>query len=156
MADTKSMTRILAGWKREGLRVLVMTSCSSLKSGEDDVPARRLYQGQLFKAVADFATLNGFDLAILSSKYGLIPGNEMISCYDKHIKERSKDEEFKILVDGQFARISKHYDKFIVVMGEAYRKFLKKQFDGRFLVISDDRGIGGYKQTMKQLIDESR
>ena len=71
--------------------ILVLTSCSfKKKKTKSAIKAKELYEGDFFKKVKNFASLNNFDLKIISAKYGLVDSNDSISYYDLKIKKKER------------------------------------------------------------------
>ena len=71
--------------------ILIITSCSKNKASRP-MQAKNLYEGQFFKGVKHFSENFGFDLAILSAKYGLISSNQVIKPYNKKIQKKNEIE----------------------------------------------------------------
>ena len=79
-------------------RVLVLTGCSKSKIGYNahtKVEAHKLYTGRLFKSVKQYSKLKGFDLKIISAKYGLIDYDTVIEGYEKVLKTKLDIERIK-------------------------------------------------------------
>ena len=133
-------------------KILVLTSCSlKKKKTKSAIAAKELYKGDFFKKVKNFASLNNFDLKIISAKYGLVDSNDFISYYDLQIKRKSDIENLRKIVIPKMEKIIPLYDKILVIMGENYKKIVMSPSD-KFLFFYDNRGLGGYKALMNDLL----
>ena len=146
----------------DGKKTLLITSCSKSKNKEDDVEACELYSGQFFKSVKEIAHVAGFDLAILSAKYGFLMKDDKISYYDTYIgdlkKKSNKNKYIKLKskIHERMKKIIEKYDAFIVIMGNNYKELIEKFFNDKFIIFHDKRGIGGYKQVTKLILTAIR
>jgi len=132
--------------------ILVLTSCSFKKKHvKSAIKAKELYEGDFFKKVKNFASLNNFDLKIISAKYGLVDSNDSISYYDLQIRKKSDIENLRKIVIPKMEKIIPLYDKILVIMGENYKKIVMSPSD-KFLFFYDNRGLGGYKALMNDLL----
>jgi len=132
-------------------KTLIITSCSSQKLSHL-APAKNLYQGTLFKKVKKLADNNHFEFKIISSKYGLLSSNEIISPYDKTIKNERDIMKIRELVIPKLKDIQNNYDLIIIIMGKNYRKIIEPLFDKKYLIIHDSRGIGGLISLISKLL----
>lgn len=132
-------------------KTLLITSCSSRKLSTP-APAIELYQGTLFKKVIELVENNHFDLKILSAKYGLINPDKFLHPYNKVI--RNKEDILKIRSEHlpKLKKIQDNYDRIIVIMGKKYRDVIKPLFNEKYIIISDNRGIGGYLSLLNEFL----
>jgi len=71
--------------------VVMLVSCSKAKAA-GELPARELYQGELFKKASAFAELRGVLWFILSAKYGLVAPDQPIESYNTRLDDLSAAE----------------------------------------------------------------
>jgi hypothetical protein len=125
-----------------GDRILVVTGCSKTKlTNKNSVkaPARKMYQGKLFRAVRDLCETHKLDYVIISSKFGLLKPEDVICGYDEAIRKREDVLRIRPIVEEKLQPLLPHYDKIIVVAGERYREVLQDIWDERFYIV---RGRG--------------
>lgn len=133
-------------------KILIITSCSA-KKRDYKTKASDLYQGQLFKLAKKFARINNFDFKIISAKYGLIEPDLFIEPYDQTISNKRDVLLLQKLMFQKFKRLTQEYDIVLIIMGLKYREIInKKDFKNVFYIV-DKRGIGGYKNLLKNLIN---
>ena len=71
------------------MRLLIVTACGKSKN-DSPQPAWRLYKSSRIKAV--YNRRNGHEMAILSSRYGLISSDKVIEPYEEVLtEERAKE-----------------------------------------------------------------
>jgi hypothetical protein len=86
-ASDVTITDLIAGGKpSEGGILLVACSRRKLKT-RLAVPARLLYRGPAFGIALKIAARYGLELYILSAKYGIIRGDDLITTYDQKLTE---------------------------------------------------------------------
>lgn len=124
-------------------KICIIAGCSQKKLNYA-APAHDLNQGQLFKSIKKLAIKNNFDLKILSGKYGLLDGIEIIGPYNQKIRTKKDISEIRSKVLPTLKYIWKKYDTIIVIMGKNYRIVLEPYLDKKFIIVFDKRGIGGY------------
>lgn len=111
-------------------KTIVLLSCVATKLPKP-APARELYASPLFKRSLEYAlSLNPDDILILSAKYYVIPLDKVISPYDKTLINMPKDEvnEWGVKVLNILAnKYDLENDKFIILAGEKYRKYITPQ-----------------------------
>ena len=134
-------------------KILVLTSCSLKKrKSKEPLKANELYKGDFFMKVRDFAFKYDFDLKIISAKYALIDSDEKISFYNVRIKNQEDIERLRKMVGPKIKKIEPLYDKILLIMGEDYKKIIEPFRNDKFLNFFDNRGLGGYKALMKDLL----
>jgi hypothetical protein len=92
----------------------------------DRLAACRLYCSPLFKKARAFVRAQGSDWFILSTKYGLIAPNKLITHYDKHPGKMSKDER-EIWSNQIVQELRPHCtpgDSIVILAGVKYWEFL--------------------------------
>jgi hypothetical protein len=113
-------------------KTIVLLSCVATKLPKP-APARELYNSPLFKRSLEYAlTLDADDIMILSAKYYVIPLDKVISPYDKTLLNMPKDEanEWGVKVLNVLAnKYDLENDKFIILAGEKYRKYITPQMN---------------------------
>ena len=122
-------------------RVLVLTSCSKLKSEAKVAPAKDLYKGRLFELTKRYCDMKGFPYYIISAKYALVRPDEVIETYDKVLR---KEEDVKIIrpvLERELRSILPKYDKILVVAGGHYISALRNLIDSRFIFVRS-KGYG--------------
>ena len=122
-------------------QIVIITGCS-VKKLDRRAPARELYQGVVFKKVKALAELQGLDFMILSAKYGLLQGSELIDPYDMVIKNKSNISKLQEIVTPQLVEIEKDYTRIILIMGKNYRAVCAPRFSEKYKMIHDPTGIG--------------
>jgi hypothetical protein len=105
---------------------LLVVSCSKTKREVDGlIPAIYLYDGPVYrllrKRITDFTNENGFDIKILSAKYGLIDPLTPIQNYDQ-IMTKERAEELKYSVSKEFSQLlsKKNYNDILINLGVNY------------------------------------
>jgi hypothetical protein len=113
-------------------KTIVLLSCVATKLPKP-APARELYNSPLFKRSLSYAlTLDPDDIVILSAKYYVIPLDKVIAPYDKTLLNMPKDEanEWGVKVLSILAdKYNLEEDKFIILAGEKYRKYITPQMN---------------------------
>jgi len=111
-------------------KTIVLLSCVATKLPKP-APAQELYNSPLFKRSLEYAlSLDPNDIVILSAKYYVLSLDRVISPYDKTLLNMPDEEVrewavqvLKILAD----KYDLDNDKFIILAGEKYRKYLVPQ-----------------------------
>jgi len=119
-------------------KVLVITGCTKEKLRYDNLtklPAKKMYQGRLFKTVKEFSDAMGYDYVIISAKYGLVFPNDIIKGYEKVLQTKEDIKNIQSLVEEKLKPILGNYDKILVIAGEKYRKVLQYLWDERFIIV---------------------
>lgn len=119
-------------------KVLVITGCTKEKLAYNDslqAPARKMYQGRLFKNVRNYCENMGFDYVIISAKYGLLFPRDAIKGYEKALQTKEDIGKIQPLVEEKLKPILKNYEKIVVIAGEKYREVLHNLWDERFMTI---------------------
>jgi len=124
-------------------KILIIAGCSKKKLNHA-APAIELNQGQLFKSIKKLVSKNNFDLKILSGKYGLLDGHEVIEPYNEKITKKQDIIRVRKKIITKISQIWRSYDEIIIIMGKNYREVLEPFFDKKFIIIFDRRGIFGY------------
>ena len=133
-------------------KILVISGCTAKKLLYA-APAKNLYQGVLFKKIKKLVTYNQLDFMILSAKYGLIYGNDIIKPYNKTLKNKNDILKLRKRVIPKLKVIELNYDLIIIIMGKKYRGVLSPLFnDNKYKMIYDQRGIGGLTAKLNKLI----
>jgi hypothetical protein len=135
-------------------QIVIITGCS-VKKLNIKAPALELYQGVVFKKVKDLATSLGLDFMILSAKYGLIDGSEILSPYNTVIKKKEDILKLRERVIPQLLQIEKVYSLIILIMGKNYRAVIAPRFGEKYKMIHDSRGIGALTSRLNKYIKSS-
>ncbi|ETA67184.1 Protein of unknown function (DUF328) [Methanolobus tindarius DSM 2278] len=141
---------------------LMILPCSKRKADfEDEIPAIERYEGQYFRIIKnyidDFSNCDGFDIAILSAKYGLIEPMEKIENYDLKMNDSIALELNKSVIKKlKVMNKKKQYKEVAINLGETYFKAIngyEKIFgDNTELTIFEGK-IGKRQQQMKKWLD---
>lgn len=160
--------------------VLVLAACSSMKAADEDddvdeddeLPAREMYRGTMFKKTVEYADAINAPYAILSGKYGVLMPDDVIPHYDVSVYDRDADEWGKQVVagagmigpQGLRALRLKTFDEVIVFTGKAYREPIEHYFDALAteshdhvdvrVPLADVSGIGDMLSDMNDLLGE--
>ncbi|MEM1577081.1 MAG: hypothetical protein QXT98_06190, partial [Archaeoglobaceae archaeon] len=143
---------------KKGEKVLIITECSKEKLGYSSLikaPAKKMYQGRLFKTVREYAETMGFDYVIISAKYGLIFPNEIIEGYEKVLQTSEDVERIRPIVEEKLKPILDKYEKILVIAGEKYRETLRNLWDERFITVKS-KGYGDLCSIIKQAIPREK
>jgi len=133
-------------------KILVISGCTAKKLLYA-APAKNLYQGVLFKKIKKLVAYNQLDFMILSAKYGLIHGNDIIKPYDKTLKNKNDILKLRKRVIPKLKVIELNYDLIIIIMGKKYRDVLSPLFnDNKYKMIYDERGIGGLTSKINEYL----
>ena len=111
------------------MKTVVLLSCVATKAPTPQ-PAEQLYQSPLFeKSLAYGKSLHPDDMFILSAKHYLLPLQKVIAPYNKTLNEMDADQKKEW--SEQIVRMLKQHgfnperDKFIILAGSSYRKYLE-------------------------------
>ncbi len=130
-------------------KILVITSCSKKKEQKASRVAD-LYKGQFFLGVKEFCKKNGFDLMVLSAKYGLIK-DEIIEPYEQRLHNTKKDiNRLRSLAFPKFKDLIPKYDYIIFLMGKTYASVLNTT-SPKICYATDPTGSGGFNQLIVKL-----
>ena len=135
-----------------GDKVLVITECTKEKLAYDDslrAPAKKMYQGRLFKTVRNYCEAIGFDYVIISAKYGLLFPEDPIKGYEKVLQTKEDIKKIQPLVEEKLKPILENYEKIVVIAGEEYRKVLQNLWDERFIAVKS-KGYGDLCSIVKK------
>ena len=122
-------------------KILIITSCTAKKL-KDEAPAKYLYQGVLFKKIKKLADYNKLDFKILSAKYGLLDGNQIVKPYDKTVKCKEDILRLRKKVLPELKALENKYDLIVLIMGKKYREVIKPLYNNKYRMIYDSKGIG--------------
>jgi len=139
-------------------KVLVITECTKEKLGYDSstkAPAKKMYQGRLFKTVKEYSEAMGFDYVIISAKYGLIFPDDIIEGYEKALQTKEDVENIQLLVEDRLKPILENYDKIVVIAGEKYRRVLQTLWDDRFVAVRS-KGYGDLCSIVENAIPKTK
>jgi hypothetical protein len=92
---------------------------------------------------------------ILSAKYGLIDGSEILSPYNTVIKKKEDILKLRERVIPQLLQIEKVYSLIILIMGKNYRAVIAPRFGEKYKMIHDSRGIGALTSRLNKYIKSS-
>lgn len=108
-------------------QTVALIGCSKQKRPEATL-ARDLYQGPLFRKSLAYAESVGADaIYVLSAKHGLTPIDQQLEPYDVTLHSMSASEVrawAKAVLDQLDAVADLHHDTFVLLAGEAYRRYL--------------------------------
>ena len=122
-------------------KVLVLTSCSKLKSHAKVAKAKDLYRGRLFELTRKYCEVKDFPYFIISAKYALVRPNDSIETYDKVLRNEEDVKMIRPALERRLRPVLPHYDKVLVVAGAHYVSALKNLIDSRFVFVKS-RGYG--------------
>ena len=128
----------------KGDNVLVITECTKEKLAYNNslrVPAKKMYQGRLFKNVRNYCEAMGFDYVIISAKYGLLFPEDVIEGYERVLKTKEDILKIQHLVEDKLKPVLKDYEKIVVIAGKKYREVLRNLWDERFIAVKS-KGYG--------------
>lgn len=114
---------------------LLLLACSKAKLKVEQIEAHRLYTGNLFKAGYSYGVKMGYDILILSAKYGFIKPGRIIAPYD---------ERFSEVYTGSWPDGKGYYVGGPLYFGNAPRRFEP--------LVKDERGIGGMVSQLQMMI----
>ena len=107
-------------------RLLILSCSKSKRSAPQLLPAVERYNGPLFRVLRKFICKNpqeaqSLDVFVLSAKFGLISGEELIPDYN-HIMTKARAEILHSEVMTNFSKLLKEapYQELLVVMGKTY------------------------------------
>lgn len=111
---------------------VALVACSSTKQRNinNQIQAERLYTSPLFKKAWAYAGRIGVDAKyIISDKYGLLSGDNLISPYDVDLRKLSRQVRVawgkRIIDDLRIKGYDPNYDFFVLLAGQSYCKLLK-------------------------------
>ncbi len=141
-----------------GQKVLVITGCTKGKMAYNEslrVPAKKMYQGRLFKATRSYCESMGFDYVIISAKYGLILPDDIIGGYEKALRTKEDVKNIQSQVEERLRPLLKDYERIVVIAGKKYREVLQDLWDDRFMTIKS-KGYGDLCSIIKKLIPKEK
>ena len=126
--------------------ILIITACGRSKN-DRPLPAWKLYKSSRVKAV--YYRVIKHDFAILSSEYGLVEAERVISPYEKVMTKRRAEE----LIPQVTAKL-KNYDLVIYYKGGARREYYNCirnacQAAGNTLIVLGFANMGGINDIIK-------
>lgn len=133
-------------------KIVIITGCS-VKKLDSKAPAREIYQGVVFKKVKNLTELQGIDFMILSAKYGLLQGSEIIEPYDMAIKNKTDILKLQEIVIPQLVQIEKDYTSIILIMGKKYRAVCAPRFSEKYKMLYDSKGIGALTSRLNKYLE---
>ena len=112
---------------------LYLVSCVA-KKGEHPAPARDLYLSTWFVLARDWIERDGAPWYILSSKYGLVHPDTVISPYDKTLNAMGVNDrrDWAANVENQMDEMMSEYNEVIVFAGQRYHEYLEDYLRHRF------------------------
>jgi hypothetical protein len=134
-------------------KVLVLTSCSKLKSGARVARAKDMYKGRLFELTKRYCETKGFPYFIISAKYALLRPDDVIESYDKVLQTEGDVEVIRPQLEKQLTHVLPHYDLVLVIAGSHYISALKNLIDSRF-VFMRSKGYGHLCSIIADAIEE--
>jgi len=138
--------------------VLVITGCTKEKLGYDasiKAPAKKMYQGRLFKTVRKYCESLGFDYVIVSARYGLIHPDDVIEGYEKVLRTKEDVKNIQPAVEMKLRPLLKNYDRIVVIAGKQYREVLNNLWDERFVAIKS-KGYGDLCSIVSRAIPKEK
>ncbi|MEZ5335950.1 MAG: peroxide stress protein YaaA [Methanolobus sp.] len=142
---------------------LMILPCSKRKiDNTEKIPAIDRYEGQYFriikKYISDFSNNDGFDLAILSAKYGLIEPMEEIHDYDLKMNNSIASElNESVIKKLKSMNKDKQYKEVAINLGETYFKAIDG-YDNIFEENAEftifEGKIGERQQQMKSWLED--
>lgn len=100
-------------------RIVLITACGNKKEEKPTV-AGRLYKSSRIRYLYKRSKEFGLDFYILSAKYGLVNGDEVIEPYDQ-VMDKVQCEKLK----SQIKEVLKNFDVIIYYKGGARREYLE-------------------------------
>ncbi|MDI9395425.1 MAG: peroxide stress protein YaaA [Euryarchaeota archaeon] len=144
---------------------LLVIPCSKKKlASEGMLPAIERYQGQYFKIlkkyVTDFSNNNGFDIAILSAKYGLLEPMDNIEYYNLKM-DAIQAQSLKGSILKKLAKMNelKQYREVVINLGSHYIEAIEgyeKIFDNAVEFKFFEGRIGERQKQMKDWLEENK
>lgn len=134
---------------------IILISCVKLKKNYP-CKACELYDSTLFKKSYEYAKkLNPDKIFILSAKYGLVEENEIISPYEKTLKDMSSYER-KVWANNVILKLKQHTnpdkDEFIILAGEVYTEYILPYLKDSYEPLKG-LAIGQRLQRLTELLD---
>lgn len=135
------------------MKRIVLVACSAGKVESGPVPARDLYNSQLFKLARAYAEKRtncealGDRWFILSALHGLLDPDELVAPYDASLNDESAAERrhWAYSVMAQIELLQLGQCEIVILAGRAYREHLQSMLAAQGHVISvpmDGMGIG--------------
>jgi hypothetical protein len=141
---------------------LVICGCSKSKLNTK-AKAIDLYQGQIFRSIKKYTETHGYELLILSAKYGLIEKNKLIHPYDQTLKNKKDIQELaqKLRKNNLTQKITQ-FKRIELIMGNNYLEALlpvtqkTKTKKNKIYIIEKTNGIFDFKKNLRKLLDNDR
>lgn len=132
---------------------IALISCVKSKS-DKNCTAKDMYISDLFKKMYVYAKVRAKKVFILSAKYGLLKEDDIISPYQKTLKDMSIKER-KVWSYNVIMSLKKECDlsndKFLILAGTKYREFICKKIKN-YDVPLKGLGIGKQLEYLKKNI----
>lgn len=126
-----------------------LISCSKSKRPYD-CKAKELYRASaLFRLSYDFATKQGWNIKILSAKYGVLDPETIISPYNVTLTTMSAGDarEWGAKVAAQLNTIE---DELVFLAGKAYTQPITDSLQRPFTILMEGLGLGRRLQWLKK------
>ena len=106
---------------------VILVACSAGKVKDDLVPARDLYNSQLFTLARKYAEKSRDPWFILSAKFGLLDPAQLVAPYDESLKDKRTTEraDWGRMVESQLKERLLCTVEFVMLAGRAYREPLR-------------------------------
>ena len=131
---------------------IALISCVKKKK-DCDCMAKDMYTSDLFKKMYDYAKKRAKKIFILSAKYGLLREDDIISPYQKTLKDMSAHERkvwsYKVLQElNRECDISN--DNFLILAGKKYREYICQKIKN-YEIPLEGLGIGEQLSYLKNI-----
>jgi hypothetical protein len=134
------------------MKYLLLISCSSRKHELNNVRAIDLYDGTIHRIVKKYRIPN-LDIYIISSKFGLISPDKVISIYDDKM-DKEKALKHKPVITEKLKKILENkYDEIFINLGKIYMLSIDKDILKNEKVIYAEGGIGYKAQQTKRWLE---
>lgn len=135
-------------------KVIMILSCTQ-KKRKKRCPAGEMYQGIVFRKAQSLAKIFPFKVFILSSKYGIIGNEDVISPYELEIDDMSPLMRGKA-IENLTEILSIYKCPLLIILGEEYYSIIRntiERYSKRFKVLRlKGKGIISYSYHLKKLI----
>lgn len=115
-----------------------LVACSAGKIEADLVPARDLYNSQLFTLARRYVEKSGDPWFILSAKFGLLEPAQLVAPYDESLNDKRASEraDWGCMVEAQISKRLLCGVELVMLAGRAYRDPLKHRLEAQGHIVT--------------------
>lgn len=115
-----------------------LVACSAGKVKANSLPARDLYNSQLFTLARRYAERSNDSWFILSAKFGLLDPAQLVEPYDESLNDKSTSEraDWGSAVEAQLSERLHSSVELVMLAGRAYRDPLQYRLEAKGHIVT--------------------